>query len=208
VITEAPVVRVAVVASVVATAAALLFPVYLALRAGGSMIFEPHPFDFALVVISVALITAAVQVVPWRAAPYIALLGALGAAGMLFGVLAMFSIGLAFFPAALVLLVLLARAVRRRPLSIARPAALGGALVGYGAVLLFIAQGVPATVECRQGGGGATSSGRWGSGSATMSASGRVGPGDVAAGRIETSTSIATYRCEAGRIVEFRREAR
>jgi hypothetical protein len=206
VITAAPLVRVALITSVAAAAAALLFPVYLALRAGGSMIFEPHPFDFVLVVISIALIAIAVQLVPWRAAPYIALLGAFGAAGLLFGVLAMFSIGLAVLPAALVLLLLLARAIRRRPLAIARSAALGGALIGYGAVLLFIAQGVPATVECRQG-GGSTSSGRWGSGMVVAS-HGSVGPDGVQTGQIETPTSVATYRCEGARIVEFRREAR
>jgi hypothetical protein len=30
----------------------------------------------------------------------------------------------------------------------------------------------------------------------------------VQTGRIESPTSIATYRCEQGRVVEFRRESR
>ena len=98
-------------------------------------------------------------------------------------------------------------ALRRRPLSAGRPAAIGGALAGYGAILLYIALIVPATVECRSNGGG-TSSGRWGGGVQQIFATGSVSPDGVVTGSIETPTSIATYRCEQGRIVEFHRVAR
>jgi hypothetical protein len=67
---------------------------------------------------------------------------------------------------------------------------------------------VPATVECRVNGGG-TSSGRWaGAGVQQITGSTAVTPDGVVTGRIETATSIATFRCEQGRIVEFHREAR
>jgi hypothetical protein len=83
-----------------------------------------------------------------------------------------------------------------------------GAFAGYGAVLLYIALIVPATVECRVNGGG-TSSGRWGgAGVQQISATGSVTPDGVVTGRIETSTSVATFRCEQGKIVEFRRESK
>jgi hypothetical protein len=98
--------------------------------------------------------------------------------------------------------------LHRRPLSAGRPAAIGGALAGYGAILLYIALVVPATVECRVNGGG-TSSGRWGgtgvqqmSGSSSMTAEGAF------TGRVESSNSVVTFRCEQGRVVEFHREAR
>ena len=109
-----------------------------------------------------------------------------------------------------VVLVLLARSLARDPLAFARPAALGGAVIGYGAVLLFIALIIPATVECFANGGGSTSSQRWdqsGGGFTTRSSGSSTAEG-VQTGTIESPSSIATYRCEQGRIVEFRREAR
>jgi hypothetical protein len=106
-------------------------------------------------------------------------------------------------------MVLLFRALHRRPLSTGRPAAIGGALAGYGAILLYIALIVPATVECFANGGGSTSSQRWdrSGGGYAMSGGGSTA-GGIQTGRIESATSIATYRCEQGRVVEFRRESR
>jgi hypothetical protein len=205
-----PAVRVAIAAIFAAASATLLYPVYLSLRAGGDKVFEPHPFDFALVTVATFAIAVGAQLVPWRAAPNIAVLAVLVGAGLLFGALAIFSIGLLIVPVALVLLVVLARVIPRHPLSVARPAALGGAVVGYGLVLLYLALIIPATVECFANGGGSTSSQRWdrtGAGSTTMSSGSSFADG-VQTGRIETPTSIATYRCEQGRIVEFKREPR
>jgi hypothetical protein len=200
--------RVVLVDAVVALAAVLLFRAFIALRADGNQIIEPETMDFALLAIATLLIATGVQLVPWKAAPYIAFLAMLGAAALLFGILGALGIGLAFLPLAVVATLLLYRALRRRPLSAGRPAAIGGALVGYGAILLYIALIVPATVECRLNGGG-TSSGRWGgAGIQHITGSVAVSPDGVVTGSIETPTSIATYRCEHGRIVEFHREAR
>ncbi|HKC90243.1 MAG TPA: hypothetical protein VKE23_02835, partial [Candidatus Limnocylindria bacterium] len=81
---------------------------------------------------------------------------------------------------------------------------------GYGLVLLFIALIIPPTVECLANGGGSTSSQRWdqSGGGFTVASSGSSTVDGVQTGRIESSSSIASYRCEQGRIVEFRRVSR
>ena len=200
--------RIVLIAALAALGALLLFPVFIALRADGNQIIEPQAMDYALLLVATLLIASGAQLVPWKAAPYVAFLATLGAAALLFGILDAFGIGLAFVPVAIVVFVLLYRALRRTPLSIGRPAAIGGALAGYGAILLYIALIVPATVECRSNGGG-TSSGRW-VGTDVQRVTGTVSasPDGVVTGSIESSSSIATYRCEQGRIVEFRRASR
>lgn len=202
--------RIVVVAMAAAALATLAFPVYLTLRAGDNKVFEAQPFDFALVAISTFAIAAGVQAAPWRSSTNVAVLGTLVGAGLLFGVLAIFSVGLLVLLVAVVLLIVLARAIRRAPLSLARRASLGGAVVGYGIVLLFIAVIIPPTVECFANGGGSTSSQRWGQsgGGYTVTSSGVSTVDGVQTGRIESSNSVATYRCEQGRIAEFRREAK
>jgi hypothetical protein len=200
--------RFAVVDAVAAIAALLVFPVFLSLRADGNQVIEAQPMDYLLLAVSALLIVSGAQLVPWGRARYIAFLALLGSAALLFGILGAFGIGLAVLPVAIVVIVLLYRALRRGALRAGRPAAIGGALAGYGAVLLYIALIVPATVECHVNGGG-TSSGRWGGvGVQQIGGTGSVTPDGVVTGRIETARSVATYRCEQGRIVEFHREAR
>jgi hypothetical protein len=200
--------RLVLVDAIVAIAALSLFPVFLSARAGNNQIIEAQPMDYALLLVASILIASGVQLALLGNARYVVFLSVLAAAGFLFGILGAFGIGLAVLPVAILAVILLYRALRRRSLAAGRPAALGGALAGYGAVLLYIALIVPATVECRVNGGG-TSSGRWGgAGVQQISGSGSVTPDGVVTGRIETSTSIATYRCEQGRIVEFRRESK
>jgi hypothetical protein len=205
-----PALRVAISAIFAAASATLLFPLYLSLLAGSSKVFEPQPFDFAIVALAAFAIAFGAMVVPWRPATNLAVLGLFAGASLLFGALAIFSIGLAVLPVAIVLLVMLGRAIRRAPLSIARPAALGGAVMGYGLVLLFIAAIIPPTVECLANGGGSTSSGRWGQsgGGYTVTSSGTSTVDGVQTGQIESTNSIATYRCQQGTIVEFHRQAR
>ena len=45
--------------------------------------------------------------------------------------------------------------------AVVRPAALGGAAVGYGVVLLYVAVIIPPTFECLANGRGSASSQRW-----------------------------------------------
>ena len=170
--------------------------------------FEPERYDYVLLASAIFGIALGAQLVPWRRAPYVALLATLAGAALLFSAIGAFSIGLAFLPAGIVLLVLLYRAVRRRDLSAARPAALGGALIGYAAILLFIAQGVPPTAQCFPNGAG-SSGPRWNlPQSITSSGGGLGGSAGVFTGRMEFSGSIVTFRCEGGRLVEFQRVAR
>ena len=202
--------RIVAIAIVTAVVAILAFPSFLALRAHGSAVFEPERFDFVLLGAAAFGIAIGVQVVPWRSGRRIALLALFASAALLFGFLALFSIGLAVMPVGMLLLVVLFRALRRGPGYVTRAAALGGASIGYSVVLLFIALIVPATAECFANGAG-TSSGRWrGSGQQQYSGGGGgiSGQPGVVTGYAEYSDSVVTFRCEGGRMVEFQRSAR
>lgn len=204
-------IRVVAIAIAVSVLAVLAFPTLLALRGAGTAVFEPERFDYMLLGAASFGLAVGAQVVPWRRASYVALLATLASGSLLFGVLAAFSIGLAFLPAGIVLTLLLYRAIRRREASAARPAALGGALLGYATVLLFLAQGVPPTAECFPNGAG-TSSRRWPGAAQQMQDSGSIGGGGnergVFTGRSEFADSVVTFRCEGGRMVEFDRRPR
>jgi len=202
--------RIVAVAIATALVAILAFPAFLALRAAGTAVFEPELFDFVLLGAAAFGIAIGVQVVPWRSGRRIALLALFASAALLFGFLALFSIGLAVMPVGMLLLVVLFRALRRGPGYVTRAAALGGASIGYSVVLLFIALIVPATAECFANGAG-TSSGRWrGSGQQQYSGGGGgiSGQPGVVTGYAEYSDSVVTFRCESGRMVEFQRSAR
>ncbi|MGH2492150.1 MAG: hypothetical protein ACRDF9_11630 [Candidatus Limnocylindria bacterium] len=200
--------RVAVVAVLAAVLAVVLFPGYLAIRAGDTKVIEPERFDFVLLALSAFWLTVGIQLVPWRRSRYIAALAVLTGAGLLFGVMGMLSIGLPFLAASLVLLLLLYRTLRRSPTPLSAPAAIGGAVIGYALVLLFIAQAVPPIVECFPNGGG-TSSGRWyGSRAVNVGGGMRMGPDGAMTGTIEAPTWSATFRCERGHVVSFERVAR
>ena len=177
------IVAIAIVASVIAI---LLFPGFLAVRAAGSAVFEPERFDFVLLGAAAFGIAVGVQVVPWRS-------------------------GRRVLPVGIVLLVVLFRAIRRAPAYASRAAAaLGGAAIGYSAVLLCLALIVPATAECFPNGAG-TSSGRWrGSGQQQYSggSSGIGGQSGVFTGHAEYSDAVVTFRCEGGRMMEFQRTPR
>ena len=191
--------------------ALLLFPAYLALRAGGSKIFEPERFDYVLLAAATFGLALGAQVVPWWRARYVTLLALLASGCLFFGFLAAFSIGLAVLPAGVVFLVLLYRALRRGEPTSARRAALGGAMIGFGLVLLYVAQAVPPTAQCFENGAG-TSSRRWPGTAQQMLSGGSIGGGGagdgVFTGRSEFADSIVTFRCEGGRLVEFQRTPR
>ena len=201
--------RIVAIAIATSVVAILLFPAFLSLRAAGSAVFEPEPYDFILLGFAAFGIALGVQL-SWGRAWRVTLLALLASAALLFGFLAAFSIGLPFIPVGIVVLVVLFRALRRGPPSVTRAAALGGAAIGYSAVLLYIALIVPATAECSANGGG-TSSGRWrGTGQQQYTGGGRTVAGQpgVFTGYAEYSDSVVTFRCENGRMVEFQRTPR
>ena len=204
-----PSLRIIVIAIAVALIAILAFPAFLALRGAGTAVFEPERFDFVLLGAAAFGITLGALMVPWRRARRVALLAVFASAALLFAFIAAFSIGVAFLPAGIVLMVVLFRAVRRDPSSAARAAALGGAAIGYSGVLLVVALLVPATVECRPN-SVSTSSRRW-PGSAQQQLTSKGGGGSqpgVYTGIDEYADSVMTYRCEGGRLVEFQRTPR
>jgi hypothetical protein len=205
------VVRILALAAAASVGAVLLFPVYLALRADGTKIFEPERFDYVLLAAAMFGLALGAQVVPRRRARYVTLLAMLASGCLFFGFLAAFSIGLAVLPAGVVFLVLLYRALRRHELTSARPAALGGALLGYAIVLLYVAQAVPATAQCFANGAG-TSSRRWPGEAQQMYSGGSIGGGSangrVFTGHSEYADSVVNFRCEDGRLVEFQRTPR
>ena len=198
--------RIGAIAATSAIAAAVAFPTFLAIRAGDDKVIVAEPMDSLLLVLAVALIAVGVQVAMSTSRPYVAFLAAIGSAALLFGILGIFGVGIAFVPLAVVALVLLYRALRRRPSRLGRSAAIGGSLIGYGVILAYIAMIVPAVVECHPNGAG-TSSGRWGPRTQQVVGGLSVSPGGGATGHIESSTYRATFRCEGGRVVEFNREA-
>ena len=204
-------VRIVAIAIAAAVVAILAFPAFLALRAAGAAVFEPERFDFVLLGAAAFGIALGVQVVPWRAGRRVALLALFASAALLFGCIALFSIGLAVMPLGIVLLVVLFRALRRDPAYATRAAAaLGGASIGYSAVLLYLALIVPATAQCFPNGAG-TSSGRWGGSRQQQYSGGGGGIGGqsgVITGYAEYSDSVVTFRCEGGRMVEFQRTPR
>jgi len=201
--------RIIAIAIATSVVAILLFPGFLALRAAGSAVFEPERMDFVLLGAAAFGVALGVQIVPWRSGRRIAVLALLASAALLFGFMAVFSIGLAILPVGIVLLVVLFRALRRGPASATRAAALGGAAIGYSAVLLFIALIVPATVECHPNSVG-TSSRRWpGSSQQQITSKGGGGPEPgIYYGDTEYTDSVVTFRCEGGRLVEFQRTPR
>jgi hypothetical protein len=200
--------RVTLVAVGVAALAVLLFPAYLSLRAADSKIIEPQQFDFVLIAVGAFCMAVGVQLVPWRRTTSSVVLGLLTGAGLLFGIMGMFSIGLPFLVASLVILLVFYRTLRRSPARTQAGAAIGGALIGYSLVLLFIGQGVPAVVECFPN-GGSSSSGRWlGTQGVSLGGGMRMGPDGSMTGTIEAPTWSATFRCEGGHIVSFERVPR
>jgi len=202
--------RIVVIAAATTVVAVLLFPAFLSLRAAGSAVFEPERYDFVLLGVAAFGIAVGMQVVPWRRGRRVAFLALFASAALLFGFMAVFSIGLAILPIGLVVIVVLYRALRRAPALVARKAALGGAAIGYSCVLLFIALIVPATAECSANGGG-TSSGRWrGSGRQQYTGGGGsvAGQPGVFTGYAEYGDSVVTFRCDNGRMVEFQRTPR
>ena len=186
------------------------FPAFLALRSMGSKMFEPESFDYALLGVAIFAIAVGVQAVPFAERRYVALVAVLAAGSLLFGFLAAFSFGPVAVPAGAIFLLLLYRALQREGRSrLATRAALGGAAIGFGLPLLYIALIVPATVECFPNGGGA-SSGRWHQSSQIV---GSIGGGSatepgIFTGTITTTDSVVTYRCEGGKLVEFERRVR
>ncbi len=141
----------------------------------------------------------------------VALLSAMASTLMAVAVLALFSVGVLVLPLAVVTLVrLVRRASGRRGIAVPL---LAGPAIAVGLALLLVIWVQPPLVECQPNGVSQSSRPWWGSGgnSGSGSSSGTGGsgsaelsPSGVATGSIETPSGRYVFRCEGGKLVEFR----
>ncbi len=126
--------------------------------------------------------------------------------GLVFGALAIFSIGLLVLPVALVLLGFGIRHVVRRGSGAAARAAMAGAVAGVGAVAYLLVLIQPAAAECRADGGGSTSSGGL-FGPMALSSGGYSLPNGESGGYIDEGDRVAYFSCRDGKLTDFHRES-
>jgi len=122
-----------------------------------------------------------------------------------FGVLALFSIGILILPVALVLLGFGIRQLVRHRSGQAIRAAVAGAVIGIGAVAYLLVLIQPASAECRAKGGVATSSGGQ-FGSIARSQGGFSTADGGSSGYIDEGDTIAYFTCQDGKLTDFHRE--
>ena len=188
--------------------AALLSGFYLAfmtLRAGDTMHIDVTPYSTAFAFVAgLAIVAGVVIVLRLREIAVGARFG-IAAGGLVFGVLALFSIGLLILPVALLLLGFGIRQLVRRGSGAAARAAMAGAVAGVGAVAYLLVLIQPAAAECRANGGGATSSGGL-FGPIALSQGGFSMPNGESGGYIDEGDSIAYFSCRDGKLTDFHRE--
>ncbi|HSH59122.1 MAG TPA: hypothetical protein VK988_05665 [Acidimicrobiales bacterium] len=136
----------------------------------------------------------------------IALLTAVASALFLFGILAIFSIGILLLAAGVGTLVVLFRRVTPGGRSVVLPAASGIAMaVGLLVGLVISSQGP--IVECLPGGAVGSSVGNWwGGGPSRTSDSSILSPDGVATGTIEVGSARYHYECRNGALVNFEKQ--
>ena len=139
----------------------------------------------------------------------VALLSAAASMLMVVAVASLFSVGVLVLPFAVVTLVLLGRRLsERRGLAVAL---LAGPAVAVGLVVLFVIWVQPPLVECHQHGASGSTRPWWrtgsgaGTGAGADSAAVSASSPAVTTGSIETPSGRYVYRCEGGKLTEFRR---
>lgn len=131
---------------------------------------------------------------------------ALAAAMLAFSFLALFSVGLLVLPFGLVVLVLAIRRLRRDAPPRDLRAAAGGLAIGIGAIAYLVVLIQPASAECREGGGGTTSSGGL-FGPIARSQGGYSTVDGAQGGYIDEGDRIAYFSCEGAKMTDFHRES-
>jgi hypothetical protein len=188
--------------------AALLMAFYLAvtaLRAGDTMHIDVTPYSTALAFVAGWAIAAGVLVVLRVREISVGARFAIAVGGLVFGILAVFSVGLIIFPAALVALGFGIRLLVRRSSGSAARAAIAGAAAGVGTIAFLLVLTQPASAECRANGGGATSSGGF-FGPMALSQGGYSLPNGDSGGYIDEGDRIAYFSCRNGKLTSFHRE--
>lgn len=176
---------------------------FMALRAGDTMYFDVTPLSTAFALTAGLAIVAGVVVALRLREGAVGSRFALAVGTLVFAVLAMFGIGLAILPIALLLLGFAVRALLRRRSGRAVRAAIAGTLVGIGVVAYLLVLNQPAVAECRVNGGGTSSGGLFGT---TAFSSGSYSmPTGGSGGYIDEGDRIAYFSCRDGKLTEFRR---
>jgi len=188
--------------------AALLGGFYLAfmtLRAGDTMHIDVTPYSTAFAFVAGVAIAAGVAIVLRLREVAVGTRFGIAVGGLVFGVLALFSIGLLILPIALVLLGFGVRQLVRRHSGPAVRAAVAGAVIGVGAVAYLLVLIQPAAAECRANGGGSTSSGGL-FGRIALSQGGFSTADGGSGGYIDEGDRIAYFSCRDGKLTDFHRE--
>lgn len=159
----------------------------------------------ATVVVAAVVTILAAWVVVVVPRPQAALLGAVTVGFFVFGLLAIFSIGLLLLVGAVALLVPMMRLLRRASAIPAGASLVTGALLGFGLVVVWVVSSQGPMVECSPNGVSESERAWWGGGlSGSSSGSGSVYPNGSAHGTITTNGHTYTYSCLAGKLVSFR----
>lgn len=178
---------------------------FTAWRAGDTMHIDVTPYSTAYAFLAGLVIAAGLVVVLHLREGALGARFGIAAGGLVFGLLALFSIGLLILPVALVVLGFGVRRLVWRHSAQAVRAALAGAVIGVGTVAYLLVLIQPASAECRPNGGGATSSGGL-FGPIALSQGGFSSADGVSTGYIDEGAGIAYFTCENGKLTNFHRE--
>ena len=177
---------------------------FMALRAGDSSHFDVTPLPTAFALVAGLAITTGIAVVLRLRERSLGARFALAIGTLVFAVLAIFGIGLAVLPIALVLLGFAVRQLLRRRSGRALRAAIAGACIGVGAVAYLLVLNQPAVAECRVNGGATSSGGLFGPPS--LSTGSYSTPSGESGGYIDEGDRIAYFSCRDGKLTDFHRE--
>jgi hypothetical protein len=190
----------------IAASAGVLGGLYLAfitLRAGDSMHFDVTPLSTAFAFMAGLAIASGVAALLRLREASLGARFALAIGLLVFGGLAIFSIGLAIIPFALLLLGFAVRQLLRRRSGRAVRAAFAGALIGVGLVAYLLVLNQPAVAACGTNGGSTSSGGLFGS--ASRSSGGYSTVTGESGGFIDEGDRIAYFSCRDGKLVDFYR---
>ena len=195
-------------ALVIPFGAVALVGVYLALvavRSGESAHIDVTPLTLGFAG-AAGLTIAAGAVAAWATGrPKLSAAFAVASGLLVFSVLALFSIGLAVAPLAVLMLVLAIRRLRREPSPSAVRGAAAGLVIGVGAIAYLLVLIQPASAECRAGGFGMTSSGGL-FGSTARSQGGFSSVEGSQGGYIDEGDRVAFFSCRGSTMTDFHRE--
>jgi hypothetical protein len=176
---------------------------FIALRAGDSMHFDVTPLSTAFAFMAGLAIAAGVVGLLRLGEVSLGARFTVAIGLLVFGGLAIFSIGLVIIPFALLLLGFAARQLLRRRSGRAVRAAVAGAFSGVGLVAYLLVLNQPAVAACGTNGGSTSSGGLFGS--TSRSSGGYSTVTGESGGFIDEGDRIAYFSCRNGKLVDFHR---